>query len=492
LIITSQHQAANKKQGGIALLVLMIALALGFSVYYFSSISIVNIRVDNIETTRAVLKQAKQSLINYAITHANGNGNGKPGEYGYLPCPDSISNVIVEGEQDGTCGGQYKNHLGYLPWKALDIPALKDGSGNCLWYAISGNYKGENYSELINEDTNGLFQIVDIDGNIVEDRVAAVILAPGEALSGQVRNIDVATHCGEDYGNQASYLEGDGVVDNSNLPDIVDSVDQFIQATLTSDSAAIPYNDNLITITGDEIWQAIMKSTDINARLTEVTEALAICLSNFANDTGNSNKRLPWPATKDLDGIGDYRDMSYYSDELNAVTGYAGRFPFLVDDSNALLGIAATDMLINMGFCNSLIVTGGVNVDLESTNTEHHIILENWKDHFFYSVSKDYALPNNAWTGCSGNCVKVEDPVGTFTKYAAIIFFSGSPMTSIAQSRNDADKSELFNYLENGNDTKFPDALGNSVYATTNPDPLISNDIMFCITDDAVPAVIKC
>jgi len=125
------------------------------------------------------------------------------------------------------------------------------------------------------------------------------------------------------------------------------------------------------------------------------------------------------------------------------------------------------------------------NVNLTDESLEHRKIINNWKDHFFYAASRDYALPDVAYTGCVGNCVSVGG-----TEYAAIIFFSASPYEY--QSRNDSDKPNIFNYLENGNDVIFPDVGGNGAYATTDPDPLISNDIMFCLTDNANPSVVAC
>ena len=478
LLIISNQQKGKNKQSGIALLVLVIIIALTLSAYYFSSISVVDIKIDNIEKTRVALKQAKRALINYAVMHADGNGSGVAGEYGYLPCPDSVSNVIPEGDQDGTCGDTFKNFLGYLPWKALDLPPLKDGSGSCLWYAVSGNYKGENSSGLINEDTDGFFQVVDSTVTVIEDRIVALIFSPGTALSGQVRDIDTVTHCGENYGNQIAYLEGNGVIDNSNVPDVVDSPDQFIHATLTSDAEATPYNDYFVTITREEIWKAIMRRSDLNNSLSEVTEELANCLENYVNAIENPNKRFPWPAKMDLDG--DYRVMSDYVDVLNATSGYAGRFPFYLYKSNSQLALPANN-IIDMGNCANF-----------AAGTELRIILNNWKDHFFYALSKDYALPDVSHTGCSSDCVSIEDPVDVFTNYAAIVFYSGSPYTGIGQSRNIGDKSDVLNYLENDNAGLFPDVGGDGVYTTTNPDPLISNDIMFCLTDDATPTVVAC
>lgn len=507
-LLITRNQQSGKKQDGIALLVLVIVIALTLSAYYFSSISVVDIKIDNLDKTRAALKQAKKALINYAVMHADGISSGDAGEFGYLPCPHIAKNSPpAEGEQQvPNCGAGKLNSIGYLPWKSLDTGVLRDGSGNCLWYAVSSSYKNAVYAGLINEDTNGMFQVVDssgtiIAGNVPEDRIVAVVFAPGPVLATQTRVFDNTTICGDDGANPSAYLEGNGVTNNAALSGDVDTIDQFLHASITSDSPVPPsivppYNDHFIIITRDEIWQAIMRRSDLNNRLSEVTESLAECLAEYVNHAENPNKRLPWPAKSDLEG-GDYRIMDNYSDELNALTGYAGRFPFHLDSSNAgiatITNIASeyldhpTDVI-----CTNLnlSISGVANVNLTDENLEHRIILNNWKDHFFYALSKDYALPDDLHTGCSGDCVSIEDPVGVFTNYAAIVFYSGSPYTGIVQPRNIGDKSDILNYLENGNGALFPDIGGNGVYTTT--DPLISNDIMFCLTDNAVPIVVAC
>lgn len=469
----SKQQSDKNKQGGIALLVLVIVIALTVSAYYFSSISAIDIKVDNLEKTRVALKQAKQALINYAVTHADGNGGGIAGEYGYLPCPDS-TNFSTEGNQDpgGNCRAKNINILGYLPWKSLDLPALKDGSGNCLWYAVSGSYKGDPSSGLVNEDTNGLFQVVGGSNGIV-----AVVFAPGAPLAGQARTIDVNTLCGKDFGNEAAYLEGDGIIDNSSVPNIIDFPDWFIHASLTSETENSPYNDYFLTITREEIWHAIMQRSDLNDRLRDITEALTMCLANYANN--NTNRRLPWPALMNIGG-GDYRVMSDYEDRRGIPQNYAGRFPFYLNDSNGEIGKPAGYM-IDMGFCSSLQVTSGATVDLQTIDSEYRIILNNWKDHFFYAVSKHYALPDNVWQGC-GECVSFGG-----ADYSAIVFFSGSPYSGFPQLRNAANKAVINNYLENGNAVIFPDTSGEGSYTQTSLDPDVSNDIVFCTSKTTGP-----
>lgn len=453
------------------------------STYYFNSISVVDIRIDNREQTREVLKQAKQALINYAITNVDGLA-GNPGEYGFLPCPDANGAIGVEGDQDPNCGARSVNSLGYFPWRSLGAPVLKDGSGSCLWYAVSGSYKNAPASMLINEDTDGLLQVVDAAGVVSQDDVVAIVFAPGAALDGQARAFDDTTHCGEDYGNASAYLEGDGVTDNATLIGIANSLDQSIHETLTSASEATPYNDNLVTITREDIWPAIMTRADIQTGFEESTEALAQCLAEYVNHGSNSDKRIPWPAPVNING-NDFQIMSNYSDELNAAQGYAGRFPFHIDDSNVSIVTTISDDLIDDAICDDLTlpIAGLVNIDLTDANGVHRRIIENWKDHFFLATSLDYSVSGTGVPSC-GDCISIGG-----TDYAAIIFFGNSPI--LAQQRTDATKLLVSSYLENNNAADFTDLTGDAVYETAAAMP-DSNDIMYCLTNAATPTVVAC
>lgn len=475
LLMIRNKQKSNKKQNGLALLVLVIAIALTLSAYYFSSISAVDVRVDNLEHTRKALKQAKQALINYASMNAYGLGGGKPGEYGHLPC--TFNSQVNEGQQDGNCNNRNKNNLAYLPWVSLQSNIFRDGSGNCLWYAVSGSYKNSPFSGMINEDTNGMFEIVDAVGTVIDginpqDRIVAVIIAPGAALNAQSRNYDATTGCGDDAANPAAYLEGNGFTDNAALSNVADRLDQFLHATLTSHTEAIPYNDYFITITREEIWRAILDNSDFNNKMEELTEVLALCLSKYS--TTVAYDRLPWPAPMDL---ADYRIAANYNDIDNSAV-YAGRLPFIVDDSNNKINGATNIELFEQGNCSML---GAVTADLTDSDDEYRTLWENWKDHFFYIVSKGYA-PDDAAASC-GNCIEFNG-----NDMAAIVIYSGSPLAGQVRTGpeipGDANsKDEVSNYIEN-NSAVFDVGSGSGNYVAGG------NDIMFCIKTDF--SVSKC
>ncbi len=225
LLIISNQQKGKKKQNGLALLVMVIVIFLAMSTYYFSSVSLVEVQVDKIEKTQAVLKRAKQALLDYALV--NWHMAGEAGKIGKLPCPDYYISGLAdekEGEQDSNCGNAYANGIGYFPWRTLGIDITKDSSGSCLLYAVSPAYKTSPAAAL-NPDSYGQFIIVDntgatLQGLLPEDRPVAVIIAPESTLPGQARESNPSTVCGSYYSNDisaliAAYLDNDGTTNNA-------------------------------------------------------------------------------------------------------------------------------------------------------------------------------------------------------------------------------------------------------------------------------------
>ena len=346
-----------------------------------------------------------------------------------------------------------------------------------------------------------MFQVVDDAGAVKvggtpEDRLVAIVFAPGEPLAGQSRNFITGTDCGMDY-TMSAFLEGNGVTDNSTLSTIDNSVDQFIHMTASSALAVPPYNDKFITITRDEIWQAILARNDFILKMTDLTEALALCLVEYTKF--NAGRRLPWPAPMDLDNK-NYRKDNNYDDRNGGL--YAGRYPFKVGDSNNAVGMAY-DNIFDTGDTVDLTGTNGDGLALSSGNfanlsddakanpavdDEYRKLWENWKDHFFYILSKKYKPGSGGPEDC-GDCNKVGPGP---TKYSGIVIFSGTRFGTdrrrdVFADGND-DKADISNYIENGNDVIFNGADGKDDYNKVGAD---SNDIMFCVTDKDVAQVLS-
>ena len=491
-------QVTGVRQSGIALLVFVIVLAFAAIAYAINSVSIDRLRYEQTLTTQSALTRAKQALIDYAVTYEDSN----PGEYGYLPCPDHFDSVVPDegGSDGGTCGGTRENILGLFPWASLETGILKSGSGQCLWYAVSGEYKNPPQTAMLNEDTNGAMRLYHANGDIkqgalAQDRVVAIVLDPSNVLPGQNRNFDDTSLCGKDY-NPMEYLEGNASISNATLSGGELVIDDFINSgvvnNVATDELVTPYNDQVITITRKELWDAVVKRRDFitnnDSAMRRMTEALASCIAAYGNNS--ANRKLPRPAVVNFNGL-DYRIDTNYND--TAAASYLGRYPYIVDDSDAALGttlgvpnapnISEPD-LFKKGYCNSLAVSGGPPVDLSTITAEGYTTWKNWKDHFFYVVSSYYAPSNAPDTGapCNAtNCITVNG-----VRYAGVVLYAGSRIGT--QVRNepvagDVDtKNSLANYIE------VIDPIGNGTGNYTPTD----NDIAFCIKDENPLTVVSC
>lgn len=503
-------------QKGIVLLVFAVILSMAVIAYFLSGLSPHDLTHHQKVSANKSLSQAKQALLAYAVSRGDvTDPTPQPGRLGYLPCP---ANDNGEGNSVGTCGATNTSTIGWFPWRTLGLPPLKDESGTCLLYAVSGSYKFSPPPGMLNEDSYGMFQIVDESENIVqgsspENRVVALVFAAGKALPGQARNYKAGTQCGDDVDNFGAYLDEFKSIDNSSVnTGTADEIDQFIHATAgsTAHDAENPHNDRFVTITRDEIWSALMQRDEFNASIDtgtsktrRVTEALARCLAQYGN--GNANSHLPFPAPVGLDG-NDYRDRNNYDDSSVMSGQHFGRFPYIVDSADSLIpGTSSVEKLFNKDYiapaenppagdiidCDALPIEHptGPAADLRNLTSEDRIYWENRKDHFYYAVSNDYrpnAAPADDLAGaprCAAGCITVNS-----IQYAAVVIYSGEKLASqfrhapIATSDTVDTKLIFTNYLEVVN------AAGTGVgdYTPTG------NDVMFCVTDTEHLDVVPC
>lgn len=213
---------------------LLLLLGVSAAIYTTASSTSVSIANRQAEQTAKTLAQVKEALIGYAASN--------PNQPGVLPCPDNDN----DGSADSPCGALGVTAIGRLPWKTLKLPDLRDGSGECLWYAVSANFKNSGVSgpSSVNSDSPGTLVVNDTGGTPVysgSNAVLAIVFAPGGTLSGQDRSPSSTTVCG---GNTtvANYLEGsnqNGAATN----------------TFVSGQATTTFNDKLLPITSDALFQ---------------------------------------------------------------------------------------------------------------------------------------------------------------------------------------------------------------------------------------------
>jgi type II secretory pathway pseudopilin PulG len=188
--------------------------------------------------TLPVLAAAKEALIAYAASH--------PTAPGRLPCPDT--------QNDGLEHCSFGDQLGRLPWKTLGIPIPRDGSGECLWYAVSGNFVTTPLTSPINSDANGTIKVVDdasppnvLAGATVKSLAVAVIFAPGPPFQTNDRTPSAPSQCG---GNNISsnYLDTAGGVNNANIA---------LPAQYVAGTPGPTFNDRLVYITPADLFPSV-------------------------------------------------------------------------------------------------------------------------------------------------------------------------------------------------------------------------------------------
>ena len=195
---SAPRTALTRKPSGIALLVLLGFIGLVAALFIVGFAGNLDRQNQTDDRTANALAQAKEALIGYAANYPDEH----PGRvFGFLPCPDTDgSGTGGEGTAVSTCGSKDVTVIGRLPWKTLELPPLRDGSGECLWYAVSGTFKNNTPTDLMNWDTNGLIEVMAPDGTNCavggsgstadpSRRAAAVVFAAGALLPGQDRSL---------------------------------------------------------------------------------------------------------------------------------------------------------------------------------------------------------------------------------------------------------------------------------------------------------------
>jgi hypothetical protein len=353
----------NLQSGVILLLVLLSLLAIGGTIFLVGmGDSILKRRADPQIAEEAAnsvvsLGATKGLLINYIITPP------VPTHYpGILPTPDSLSDGTYSGNEDNYCLGAGTNGLpaqsssnsvlkrcvGRVPWRALkmafgDVPT-HDPSGVMPWLAVSANLVVyDNCLKVLNSDIATLSSPVtpacpavstpypqpttlphkwltvrDAQGNVLSDKVAAVLILPGKTIVTETRT---QARTVASPGHPKDYL------DDIKLPLGCTSCTSYDNAALTNefiqmppgmyypdDSAdtskrgqKVPFNDTLIYITADEYVYYVER---------RVLAQMASAIKDSFTKTGS----YPWAAT--------FVSPSSYAAFSSAPSKLVGLMPF--------------------------------------------------------------------------------------------------------------------------------------------------------------------
>lgn len=292
------------KQQGYALLVFVTLLATAAATLTVKTLNNAgtNTQIDRDRITAAALAQAKEALIGYAITFRDTQHPQHPLN-GYLPNPDLGPGLnYPEGSAAGSSSRDI-SMIGKLPWRELGLQPLVNGNVDCLWYIVSGRFKNQYPTNSLNWDTLGQIDIIDASGNAITSNLAALVIAPGKPLDGQSRTLIDANHfrCGGNYDarnyldayNASDAISGQvnyftGSTNNSRAPDTSNKT--FVQASNDH------YNDQLMFISVDDLFRAIIKRNDFSQEIQTfmndldfINEVSTITVSATGKGTGNLN-----------------------------------------------------------------------------------------------------------------------------------------------------------------------------------------------------------
>jgi hypothetical protein len=319
----------------IAILTLLIAGALAFLVAIFGPDAMEAYRRHK---TEAALAEAREALLGYALRYRDIEMARDPPSYpvyGYLPLPDlgKTRNVNVgcdaEGCDAGNFGGNAENLsvIGRFPWRTVGTEPLRDGHGECIWYAVSGSHKRTQPITPMNWDTLGQLDVVVANGTAdlaslaasPHEQPVAIIFSAGPALPNQDRSrsaVDAVDECGGNY-DVANYLDPDtagalgadsnffggspsnATGDTSAAPKRIASQGTILKADdgkLWADACppggncALASNDRGLAITPDVLFGALRKNanfrTDINSLLDRIVSCLRDDIAAGAVITG--------------------------------------------------------------------------------------------------------------------------------------------------------------------------------------------------------------
>ncbi len=231
---------------GMVLLGLALLLLLASSGAVFSVWDAKGVKLERDKKTLAALAQAKAALIGWSAANANMPGT--------LPCPDTNNSGVA-----GSCGAA-SGIIGRLPWKTLGLKDLRDGDGECLWYALSPIYRNtiavgsRTGSNVLNSQVAAKITVRRADGVALaapNNPVIAVIIAPRAALKNQVRG-NSSSVCG---GNTVATHYLDVALGINNANGNVTAGNYSFIAGAKSDS----FNDQLTYIAAQEFYQIVHK-----------------------------------------------------------------------------------------------------------------------------------------------------------------------------------------------------------------------------------------
>jgi len=281
-------------QQGSTLIILVLVLLLAGTAALFSVLDGSGVKIERTKANALMLANAKTTLIGYAVG-ATGAGQ----RLGDLMMPDAFSTnetpANYDGSADSACldftqinGSPLINSsinmrcLGRLPWKDLGLSisgiSENDPNGTMPWYAVSANLLDPTCLKVLNSNTLNLVNnpppaaldctgvtlpypwltVRNSNGNILSDRVAAIIFAPN-AVRGTQSRLNLPN-----LGMVNQYLDTlvvpvgcaapcvPGIYSNADMDN-----DYILSSEGNPSAMTSNFNDQLVYITIDELMAAV-------------------------------------------------------------------------------------------------------------------------------------------------------------------------------------------------------------------------------------------
>lgn len=473
------------KQRGAAFVIFITLLVLGGLSLVLSGLNQgIAQKTENREQTIKVLAEAKAALIGHALTYAETHRGQPPG---YLPCPDRDG----DGDADAPCNDSGISSIGFFPWKTLGLSQLRDGNGDCLWYAVSGTYKNSPKLALDN-DTNGMFRIKDYKGNILigqkpEEQAIAVLFSPGVMLANstgtQSRDIlGTATECSSFNANSQirqaqNFLEisvaGPGLT--STTFDFTADLPQ-IASSGTFKGRAI-FNDTVLPITPTDFEPVYLRMSQwVGDKVRNCLKSYMNLPKIYTNPISNLTYQseipldLPWTTTMNMTILN-----AYYLDVTGLNFGHVAT-PKTATPPPATPPTAPAPNLANTVASNSKLSNKWtIDPDANRPNTVISYCFDEtlnttyqdwywwwwtkWKEQVFVAINTANTPAVSTTTPGTSNNLRIaygDINTATYANSSFIVFVAGRRLTytdntgvaHVQVRNNETDKSDITNYLE--------------------------------------------
>ncbi|MDD2833712.1 MAG: hypothetical protein PHD12_06845 [Methylotenera sp.] len=422
----------RRKHYGMALIMLLFVIALAATAFIFSTLEPSAIRQERDKKTAEVLLQAKSALIGWSVSH--------PQYPGILPFPDRSADGNYDGSSDCVSSATltYGHLIGKLPFNNQTAPCvgpalglatdLRDAEGESLWYAVSRNLIRTTVAggpvinpSITDAPTYPWLVVRDKNGQVISNRVAAVIIAPGLSVDAQDRSgglagapayLDAAIISAITYSNADYTVPNEDFISGEDMRNVPPTHPTYQQPYL--------FNDRLIYITIDELMLALEK---------RVVREVAGSMRNYysVSSVVPGNRYYPYAA------------------ELGEVN-------HLCDEGRLEGGLPITNAASSCTHPNP-------GLTLPSWFTD-----SGWQDYFYYVVSNDcsYAVPGCAIGGIT---------VGAQSNVHALLISAGAAIG--VQARPSGNVADYLDSAGNTDGDGVFDAVGTPLSNIYNDQSLI-------------------